>query len=60
MHLENNNIAIYNIMVWDSTHEICNMYVYIVVINSTKVQTLGAICLKYWNIWIEDISACIW
>ena len=26
---------------------------------STKVQTLGAIWLKYWNIWIENTFACI-
>ena len=26
---------------------------------STKVQTLGRIWLKYWNIWIENTFACI-
>ena len=26
---------------------------------STKVQTLGGIWPKYWNIWIENTLACI-
>ena len=26
---------------------------------STKVQTLGGIWCKYWNIWIENTFACI-
>ena len=29
------------------------------IMKSTKVQTLGRICWKYWNIWIENTFACI-
>ena len=30
-----------------------------IVMKSTKVQTLGGIWWKYWNIWIENTFACI-
>ena len=29
------------------------------IMKSTKVQTLGGIWWKYWNIWIENTFACI-
>ena len=29
------------------------------IMKSTKVQTLGGIWRKYWNIWIENTFACI-
>ena len=39
---------------------ICN-YVNImhILMKSTKVQTLGGIWRKYWNIWIENNFSCI-
>ena len=30
-----------------------------IIMKSTKVQTLGGIWQKYWNIWIENTFACI-
>ena len=40
----------------------CNEIFYlllIIIMKSTKVQTLGGIWWKYWNIWIENTFACI-
>ena len=35
------------------------MIVIIIIMKSTKVQTLGGIWWKCWNIWIENTFACI-
>ena len=52
----------------DSAHTILSLIIVIIIIiiiiiiivmKSTKVQTLGGIWRKYWNIWIENNFSCI-